>query len=315
MNAGPSADKSRSRLTLAIPNRNGSRFIGSTLESLCSASNRPFLNWWLQDCCSDDDSTAIAETFRSPGDTIRTTRDTGQANGINRAFGEMGGDIVGYINSDDCLAEGAVDAVLSTFLADDNVDIVVGEVDWIDQDGNIIGHHKGQIASLEDVLDIHNVWWGKKQWVQPEVFFRRKLYEQVGGFDESYSLAFDFDFWVRVLRLRPKVVSIPKTLVRFRRHDQQRSNDFERANDEIRRSVSIQLEDPTCPISHSFRRKLQSRMSYERYHSKSPLSPVANLSFAAALLKCPEWLLLPEIRSRLSDSVKRQLKITSRNTQ
>ncbi len=300
-------------ITLAIPNRNGSRFIGDTLESLCCDSNRQLLRWWLQDCNSTDESVAIAEKFQGPRDAIRIAGDTGQANGINRAFVEMGGNIVGYINSDDCLTEGAAEVVLETFRSDDNIDIVVGEVDWIDQHGSTIGHHKGQIARLEDVLDIHNVWWGKKQWVQPEVFFRRKLYEEVGGFDESYSLAFDFDFWVRVLRLRPKVISIPNTLVRFRRHDQQRSNDFDRANDEIRRSVSVQLEDPTCPITHAFRRKLLSRMSYERYHSRSPESPFANLSFAAALLNAPQWLRLPEVRCRLLDSLRQRFRITSRS--
>lgn len=292
-----------SHITIAIPNLNGGKFLRDTLSSFGEQSNRRYTRWWLQDCKSSDSSLEIANSFKSDVDTIASEADSGQANGLNRAFRQMGGEIIGYINSDDCLVPGAADAVMETFTSTPEVDIVVGEVDWIDQDGNVIGHHKGQIASLEDVLDIHNVWWGKKQWVQPEVFFRRKLYEQVGGFDESYSLAFDFDFWVRVLRLRPKVVSIPKTLVRFRRHDQQRSNDFDRANDEIRRSVSVQLEDLTCPISRSFRRQLQSRMSYDRYHSKSPLSPVADLSFAAALLKCPEWLRLPEVRSRLYKSV------------
>lgn len=290
-------------LSLVIPNRNGEKFISQTFESLCSRGNRPHLDWWMQDCCSGDKSIEIARKFCGPHDTIRSEIDSGQANGINRAFRGMGGEIVGYINSDDCLAEGAAQAVLREFEKDPSVDMVVGEVDWIDGDGNVIGHHKGQIASLEDVLDIHRVWWGQKQWVQPEVFFRRKLYDQVGGFDESYSLAFDFDFWVRVLRLRPKVVAIPKTLVLFRRHDQQRSNDFERANDEIRRSVWAQLDDPTCPISDSCRRRLRRRMSYEAFHLRTPQSPIKDLSFASALRKNPGWLRLPEVRSRLYGSL------------
>jgi glycosyltransferase involved in cell wall biosynthesis len=291
------------KITLAIPNLNGCRYLEQTLRSISVGTNREAVSWWLQDCCSDDASVEVGVRYRGEFDSLVVERDTSQANGLNRAFSKMGGDIVGYINSDDCLAEGAAKAVLDAFRSDNNAGIVVGEVDWIDQDGNITGHHRGQITCLEDILDIHRVWWGKKQWVQPEVFFRRTLYEQVGGFDESYSLAFDFDFWVRVLRLRPKVISIPKTLVRFRRHDQQRSADFDSANNEIRRSVSVQLEDPTCPISYSFRRKLQIRMSYDRYHSKSPMSPVADLSFTEALLKCPEWLRLPEVRSRLYKSI------------
>ena len=220
-------------ITLAIPNRNGGQYLRDTLKSLSLPSNRPFVRWWFQDCCSQDGSVLIAEHFRSSNDEIRIAADSGQANGLNRAFSAMGGEIVGYLNSDDCLSDGAAEAVCNAFARHAEVDIVFGGVEWIDKDGQFIGSHQGRIFSLENALDIYSFWWNKKQWVQPEVFFRRHLYDAVGGYDENFSLAFDFDFWVRVLRLRPKVLSIPETLVRFRRHEQQRSTAFERANDEI----------------------------------------------------------------------------------
>jgi glycosyltransferase involved in cell wall biosynthesis len=295
-------------ITLAIPNRNGSRYLRETLGSLCSPSNRASVRWWLQDCCSQDDSVRVAERFRSSDDTIRITTDSGQANGLNRAFAEMGGEIVGYLNSDDCLADGAASAVCDTFSRHPEADIVFGGVDWIDGDNQVIGYHRGQISSLENVLDIYAFWWNKKQWVQPEVFFRRHLYEAVGGFDESFSLAFDFDFWVRILRLRPNVVSIPQTLVRFRRHNQQRSNDFDRANDEIRRAVLRELNDTTCPLDSRLRTQLNRKLQYDLYHCRSRLSSLCDLSLARALLKSPGWLLLPEVRERLVSGVQNRLR-------
>jgi glycosyltransferase involved in cell wall biosynthesis len=294
-------------ITLAIPNRNGSRYLRETLSSLCSPSNRVAVRWWLQDCCSQDDSISIAEQFRSSDDAIRIAPDSGQANGLNRAFGEMGGEIVGYLNSDDCLVDGAASAVCDAFSRNSEADIVFGGVDFIDQDNQVIGHHRGEISSLENVLDIYAFWWTKKQWVQPEVFFRRHLYEAVGGFDESFSLAFDFDFWVRTLRLRPKVVSIPQTLVRFRRHGQQRSNDSDRANDEIRRAVLRQLNDATCPLVSRFRAQLKRKLQYDLYHCGSRLSPFCDLSLGRALSKSPSWLLLPEVRERLVSAVQNRL--------
>jgi glycosyltransferase involved in cell wall biosynthesis len=295
-------------LTLAVPNRNGSRYLRETLGSLCSPSNRSLVRWWFQDCCSEDDSVRIVEQFRSSRDAIRTAPDTGQANGLNRAFAEMGGEIVGYLNSDDCLADGAASAVCDAFSRHPNADIVFGGVDWIDEDNQVIGHHRGQISSLENVLDIYGFWWNDKQWVQPEVFFRRRLYDAVGGFDESFSLAFDFDFWVRILRLRPKVVSIPQTLVRFRRHSRQRSNDFDRANDEIRRIVLRELNDAECPIDSTFRTQLSKKLQYDLYLCRSPLSPLCDLSFGRALLKSPRWLVFPEVRDRLVSAVLNRLR-------
>jgi glycosyltransferase involved in cell wall biosynthesis len=294
-------------ITLAIPNRNGGRYLREALCSLCSPSSRLAVRWWLQDCCSQDDSVRIAEQFRSSHDAIRIAADSGQANGLNRAFAEMGGEIVGYLNSDDCLADGAASAVCDAFSRHPEADIVFGGVDWIDKDSLVIGHHRGQISSLENVLDIYAFWWNKKQWVQPEVFFRRPLYEAVGGYDESFSLAFDYDFWVRILRLRPKIVSIPQTLVRFRRHDQQRSNDFDRANDEIRRAVLRELNDPSCPLDQSFRTQLKRKLQYDLYHCRSRLSPLSDLSLGRALLRSPGWLLLPEVRERLISAAQNRL--------
>src|SRR6516165_767885 len=135
-------------ITLAIPNRNGSRYLRETLSSLCSPSNRVAVRWWLQDGCSQDDSVRVAEQFRSSDDVIRIAVDTGQANSLNRAFAEMGGEIVGYLNSDDCLADGAAPAVCDAFSRYSGADIVFGGVDWIYKDSQLIGHHHGQISSL-----------------------------------------------------------------------------------------------------------------------------------------------------------------------
>jgi glycosyltransferase involved in cell wall biosynthesis len=291
-------------ITLAIPNKNGGVYIRETLESLCSSSNRSFVRWWLQDSCSQDNSIALAEEFRSSVDEIRVEQDSGQANGLNRAFQQMGGDIVGYINSDDCLTAGAARVVCETFARHPGAGVVFGAVDWIDKDGRSIGSHHGEILNLEHVLDIYAYWWNRKQWVQPEVFFRRSLYDAAGGFDESYSLAFDFDFWIRILRLRPLVVSVPETLVRFRRHDQQRSQDFERANSEIRRAVARELKDLSCPLNPEFRRRLCMRLGYDLYHRRSELSPYRDLSFGGALMRSPGWLLLPEVRDRILGKVR-----------
>src|SRR3954469_1906249 len=141
----------RFMITLAIPNKNGGLYIRETLDSLCSTSNRSFVRWWLQDACSQDNSVALAEALRSPLDEIRIEHDSGQANGLNRAFRKMGGDIVGFINSDDCLTEGAAQAVCEAFLRFPKADIVFGAVDWIDKDGRIIGQHHGEILNLEHI--------------------------------------------------------------------------------------------------------------------------------------------------------------------
>jgi glycosyltransferase involved in cell wall biosynthesis len=281
-------------LTLAIPNRNGGRFLEDTLVSL--ERNRPFVRWWLQDSCSEDDSVEIAKRFLSPVDRIQVERDTSQTNGLNRAINSMGGKIIGFLNSDDCLADGAAEAVLSAFAADPQLDLVYGEVEWIDAKGVSEGFHRGDISSLEDVLDIYRVWWKEKQWVQPEVFWRRSLWDRVGPLNENYNLAFDYEYWVRCFERGVKVQRLPRVLARFRRHAGQKSTASRQAAEEIRSIVSRSLASNSLAGTRDGS-ILRRRLAYDNYRADPQ-----GQEFWRVLMRNPSWLALPEVRRRLGKS-------------
>jgi hypothetical protein len=152
------------------------------------------------------------------------------------------------------------------------------------------------------------VWWGKRQWVQPEVFFRRSLWERVGAFDTRYHLAFDFDYWVRCFFAGARVLRIPQCLARFRLHENQKSTANRRAAGEIRKIVRGAL-DSNPPISDELRRRLRARLGYDLFQSgEAEGSPERRLSFAEALFRHPEWLFYaPEARERLRAACVRRL--------
>ena len=228
-------------------------------------------------------------------------RDRGQVDAINKGFAHATGDVLGFLNADDVLAPGALKMVCATFAAQPNADIVQGGVEWIDFEGRTLGTHLGDMNSLEDALDIFRVWWGNRQWVQPEVFYRRALKDRVGAFDERYHLAFDYDFWVRCFRAGARVKRVPETLVRFRRHAAQKSVDAGRANAEIRAILAENLAD--CPQLGAWtRRRLRAELSYDLYQSGKLPRP----SFASALLRNPAWLLSAPVRRRLASFAARK---------
>jgi len=288
-------------LTLAIPNRNGGRYLEHTLASL--DRNRPWVRWWLQDSCSTDNSVEIATRFAGPGDHIEIESDKSQPDGLNRAISRMGGDIIGFINSDDCLADGAAEAVLKTFAENPDVDLVYGEVEWINASGASEGFHRGEISSVADVLDIYRVWWNKRHWVQPEVFWRRSLWDRVGPINDSYDLAFDYEYWTRCFIAGARTLRIPRPLAQFRRHDQQKSVAGLKAAAEIRSIVTRALNSG-APLNTEVRQALSNRLSYDLYRSGETGRQDA---FWMALLTHPAWLGLPEVRDRLSRSGKSRL--------
>jgi hypothetical protein len=186
--------------------------------------------------------------------------------------------------------------VLDYFAAHPEIDLVCGEVEWIDEHSNVTGRHAGRIDSLADVLDIYGVWWANRQWVQPEVFFRRALWEKAGGFDPSWSLVFDYEFWVRCFRAGARVAHLPVPFTRFRLHAAQRSAAATQAADEIRAVVRQHL-DQGAPLPPLRRWTLEAELSYDLYQGGK--NNTARGSFPAQVLRHPQWLLAPPARTRL----------------
>lgn len=286
-------------LVLAIPTFNCARYLPHTLESL--AAQGEAVRWWLQDGASKDGTVEIARQFARHGDTIVTERDRGQSDALNQAFARMGGEIVGFINGDDCLTPGAAAAVLETFERRPDIDLVYGEVEWIDAGGTQTGHHKGDISTLEELLDIYTVWFGARQWVQPEVFFRRSLWEQAGPFSLEYDLAFDYAFWVQCMLAGAHVLRLPRPLARFRLHPEQKSGNASKAASEMREIVRKALALYPA-ISRRARSRIIAQINYDMYH----LAPMPKPSFAKALFRNPSWLRSPAVRQRLLGSFLRR---------
>ena len=164
------------------------------------------------------------------------------------------------------LANGAAAAVLETFEKYPEVELVYGEVEWIDANGCVTGHHRGDISSVGDILDIYNVWWANRQWVQPEVFWRRSLWDPVGDFSCDYDLAFDYDYWVRCFLAGVRVKRIPRVLARFRRHPEQKSSRAFDAACEIRNAAREGLRD-AVNLKWWTRMRLEAALGYDRYHA------------------------------------------------
>lgn len=297
-------------LVLAVPTFNSERFITATLESLNNQGEH--VQWWLQDGASQDGTVEIARQHARAGDTIVTEPDAGQTDALNKAMRRMGGGIIGFLNGDDCLLPGTAEAVLTYFAEHPEIDLVCGGIEWIDERGASLGKHAGRIESLSEVLDIYNVWWKNRQWVQPEVFYRRSLWERVGGFDTTYHLAFDYDFWVRCFLAGAKVAHIARPLTQFRLHSAQKSTASEQAADEIRSIVRKNLRS-SAHISWGVKRRLQAELAYDAYQNevRSP-DGTTRLPFLTALLRSPSWLLCAPVRSRLLSSLRQRLNLTAR---
>lgn len=287
------------KVSIITPCFNAAATIEETIRSVLDQGGVD-LEYIVCDGGSTDGTAEIIRRYESRLAWWVSERDRGQVDALNRGFARATGDVLGFINGDDAFAPRALQKVCATFAAEPDVELVQGGIEWIDIAGSPIGTHLGDIRNLEEALDIFRVWWSGRQWVQPEVFYRRGLKERVGAFDERYNLAFDYDFWVRCFRAGAQVKRIPETLVRFRRHDGQKSVDASRANNEIRAILAENLASSPA-IPRGLARQLARELAYDRYQS-APTRP----SFFSALVRNPDWLVCAAVRQRIAASFSRR---------
>lgn len=202
------------RIAIVTPSYNQGRFITATIDSVLT-QNYPSLAYCVQDGASDD---STRDVLKSYGDRLSWHHepDGGQANGINRGFARLGGDIMAYLNSDDVLLPGTLAYVARAFRDHPDVDVVYGHRIYIDQQGLEVGrcvlppHHAQTLKWLDYVP-------------QETMFWRRRVWDTIGPFDESFEFALDWDFILRAQAAGFRFMRLPRFLGCFRVHDRQKS--------------------------------------------------------------------------------------------
>ncbi len=203
---------------IVVPNYNGARYLEAALQSIVD-QRYPALRCHVADGGSRDDSLSIIRRFADvhPWLTFDSGPDGGQAAAIAAGFARLPTDLVGWLNSDDELCAGALERIARAADACPDVVLFHGDVDRIDEQGNVIGRTTSRDLTWEEMRR------GRCRTVQPGSFYRRWAVEAAGSVDPSYHLLMDVDLWIRLTRLGPST-RIPATLARFRVHEAAKSS-------------------------------------------------------------------------------------------
>ncbi|MDE2077430.1 MAG: glycosyltransferase [Burkholderiales bacterium] len=166
------------------------RFLDATMRSVLD-QGYPNLEYIVIDGGSKDQSVQVIESHSSRLSYWVSEKDRGQTHALSKGFERATGDILGWLCSDDLLLPGALQRVARFFEAHPEVDFVYGNAFWIDAQGQFIRPKKEMPWNKFIFLFDHNYV------AQPATFWRRSLFEKVGGLDESLNLAMDSDLWLR----------------------------------------------------------------------------------------------------------------------
>ncbi len=220
------------RITIVTPNFNGAPTLEATLRSVLE-QDYPNLEYIVLDGGSSDGSTGILERYSRQLTSWESAPDRGQADALNKGFSRATGEIFGFLNSDDTYLPGALRAVAETYVKNGRPDLLWGRCLITDANNVPIREHHAQISSLEDLIDLHRVWWRQRQFIQPEVFWTAAIARRAGPFRADLHIAFDYAFWLEVFSLQPRLAAVGAPLAAHRRHPGQKTNDAQRVATDV----------------------------------------------------------------------------------
>ena len=146
--------------------------------------------------------------------------DAGQSDALNKGFAKAKGEWLFWLNADDVLLPGALQKVkekVSCFKfqvsGEKGVDWIAGNTVYIDKDGK--GLDARWNKRWHPFLYKHMpVWTGG-----PSAFFKRELWEKIGGLDTSLKYVMDIDLWTRMARAGAKYEVVDFPVWGFRWHE------------------------------------------------------------------------------------------------
>jgi glycosyltransferase involved in cell wall biosynthesis len=169
---------------------------------------------------SSDESVAIIREIKDPRvKSIILPANTGGAAALNTGIKNATSDFIALCNCDDEWLPNKLEKQFEV-LESSGVDAVFSDVFWIDELGNV--RPNADVADA-DVFTVENrtkgEWLkfliGGNHFCHPSILIRRKIYDELGLYDNRYRQLPDYDMWLRVIQ-NYNIFVMPERLVRFR---------------------------------------------------------------------------------------------------
>jgi len=249
------------RITVITPSFNQAVYLEQTILSVLG-QGYPNLEYIIIDGGSTDGSADIIRKFEDRLAYWVSEKDRGQTHAINKGLRRATGDIIAYLNSDDYYLEGSLALVAEHFIRHPDVDLVHGRCQIVDERGVKIEVRSGSITRYHEILDLWDVWWDQRNFVQPEVFWNKRIADKIGSFREDLFWVMDYEYWLRMLRTRCSVGFIDAEIAAFRLQPEQKSRQSERSVEELLQVVRPYIFEDDFPIGWFKRTELKGKWMF-----------------------------------------------------
>jgi len=204
-----SADVPLPRISIVTPSLNQARYIRHAVRSVL-LQEYPNLEYMIFDGGSTDATLRVVAPYLDRLAHFQRAPDKGQSDAIASGFERSSGQIMGWLNSDDMLAPGALAFVANYFAGHPEVDALYSHRCIVDESSRVRGYW---------ILPRHHNYLMRRWDMIPQetCFWRRSLFEKAGNLNRSYHFALDYDLFLRFMA-HGHFARVDRFLGAFRKH-------------------------------------------------------------------------------------------------
>ena len=214
----PVAPTDLPRLTVVTPSFDQATFLEDAMASVLD-QNGVGIDYIVEDGGSTDGSADIIRRYEARLAHSHSGPDAGQADAIARGFARRPGapsDLMMFLNADDLMLPGVARFVSEYFATHPEIDVLYGHRVILNEDGLEVGRwFTPRPACLG--LAFHDLV------PQETLFWRRRIWDRVGGINRSLQFALDWDLLLRFEAAGARVARVPWFLGGFRIHPRQKT--------------------------------------------------------------------------------------------
>ena len=274
-------------ISVITPSYNQGNYLSETIESIIGQEGDFRVDYIVVDGASTDDSVDLIRHYQSMVESgawpvrcggIRfrwlSEKDEGQVDALNKGFGLAEGSILAWLNSDDTYLPGALQTAADFFRDHPQTGMLYGDARYCDTNGKALGSYRTEPYDFEKLAWFNFI-------CQPATFFRKDVWEAVGGLDTGLQYALDYDLWIRIGKRFP-CSYLPRTLATYRLHESSKTVREETLYQNSEEALHLAIKHfgwaPLTRIYNSCRARCQTRLP-------SPLSGIKP-AVAAATIVC-----------------------------
>lgn len=204
------------KISIVTLSFNQAKYLGAAIESLLQ-QGYPNLEYVIVDPGSQDGSRGLIESYGDRIARVIFEKDRGAADGLNKGFSVCTGDVFGFLNADDLLLPGSLATVAKYFSDHPQCELALGNGIIVDGEDKVLRHVRARTFTVNRYLH------GGARFLQQSTFFRRGLFERVGGFNLNNRTCWDGELFVTMAKHDAKIGYIPEDLGAFRLHSESQS--------------------------------------------------------------------------------------------